>query len=335
MPLVKHGKEVDPEISRLSYKQRQQLIYNDYTQDVKAFRTKRNQLLHRIREHSKALAGAFIDEKLAIIEQSNRSPHMFEATRALFRRRLPSLSLHDSTGGYMPSRQEAGIQIKQHFQGQFIDPMRMPVAGGGVKRPLNNPITAFKLERAFRRLRNGRAMGPDSIPAELLKYGSDLLAQPLADIINHGLAAGDNIHLGDGILLGLPKPNKPAGQCASLRPIVLINSICKVISLVVLRSISLKVEQYLSPHQSGFRPCHSTADAVWADRWIAVSAQRYKERFHILEIDLSRAFDTVNRDKFFSVLKPLLNDDEIQLIRLLLQDAILSTPQSPVIPVRE
>ena len=43
-----------------------------------------------------------------------------------------------------------------------------------VKRPLNNSITAFELERAFRRLLNNRATDPDSTPAELLKYGSDL-----------------------------------------------------------------------------------------------------------------------------------------------------------------
>ena len=73
-------------------------------------------------------------------------------------------------------------------------------------------------------------MGPESITTELLNYGSELLAQPLADIINHGLATGDNIYLGDGILLGLPKPNNRAGQCASVRPIVLLNSIRKAIS---------------------------------------------------------------------------------------------------------
>ncbi|KAL3665005.1 hypothetical protein V7S43_010180 [Phytophthora oleae] len=50
MPLVNHTKEVDPELSRLSYEQRQlrQLIYNDHKQDVKVMRTKRNRLLHWI-----------------------------------------------------------------------------------------------------------------------------------------------------------------------------------------------------------------------------------------------------------------------------------------------
>ncbi|OWZ09125.1 RxLR effector protein [Phytophthora megakarya] len=299
MPLVNHTKVVDPELSRLSYEQRQlrQLIYNDHKKDVTTLRSKRNKLLHRIQDRNKALAGAFIDEKLAAIEQ---------------------------LGKYILNRKETGATIKKHFQDQFSDPTRTPVVDDGLKCPLTNPITANELERAFRRLRNGRATGPDSVPAELLKYGSEFLAQPLADIINQGLTTGDNIHLGDGILLGLPKPNKPVGQCASLRPIVLLNSIRKAISLVVLRRISPKVEQFLSPHQSGFRPSRSTADAVWAHRWIAARAQRYKERFHILGIDLSRAFDTVNRDKLLSVLKPILDDDEIRLIRLLLRDTMLS-----------
>ncbi|RQM10964.1 hypothetical protein DD237_008436 [Peronospora effusa] len=238
---------------------------------------------------------------------------MFEATRALFRRRLPSFSLHDSTGTYILSRQEAGIQIKKHFQDQFFDRPRTPVADEGVKRPLNNPITAFELECAFRRLRNGRATGPDSIPAELLKYGSELLAQPLADIINHGLATGDNIHLGDGILLELLKPNKPAGQCdlfGGATP-----------HLPQGRTIFVPAPKRV---QTLSRHCRCTADAVWAHRWIAARAQRYKERFHIFGIDLSRAFDTVNRDKLLSVLKPLLDDDEIRLIRLLLRKTMLS-----------
>ncbi|RQM11608.1 hypothetical protein DD237_008543 [Peronospora effusa] len=260
---------------------------------------------------------------------------MFEATRALFRRRSPLTSLCDPTGKYILSCEEAGTKIKQHFQERFSDPTRSTIADDGIKRPLDNPTTAYELECAFRRLRNGRETGPDCIPAELLKYESELLSQPLADIINHGLTTGNNIHLGDKILFGIPKPNKPAGQCASLRPIVPFNSIRKAISLAMLRRISFKVEKYLSPHQSGFRPCRSTADAVWAHRWIAARAQRYKERFHILGIDLSRAFDTVNRDKLISVLKTILDDNEIRLIRLLSSrhNALPPTRQMPAFTI--
>ena len=57
--------------------------------------------------------------------------------------------------------------------------MRISIADDGLKRFLKNPITAYDLECAFRLFRNGRATGPDFIPVELLKYGSELLAQPL------------------------------------------------------------------------------------------------------------------------------------------------------------
>ena len=67
----------------------------------------------------------------------------------------------------------------------------------------------------------------------------------------------------------------------------------------------------------------------------AARAQRYKERFRILGIDLSRAIDTVNRDKLLSVLKPLLDDDEIStgLASTTRHNALPSTRQSPVLPV--
>jgi len=142
MPLVRHSKQVNSELSRLSYEQRhlRQLIYNDHTQDVTALRTKRNRLLHRIQARSKALARALIDEKLAVIEQSNCSTHMFEAMRVLFRRRLPLTSLCDSSGKYILSPHEAGIKIKQHFADQFSDPTRMSVVDDGLQRPLTNRL---------------------------------------------------------------------------------------------------------------------------------------------------------------------------------------------------
>ncbi|POM60030.1 EndonucleaseReverse transcriptase [Phytophthora palmivora] len=204
-------------------------------------------------------------------------------------------------------------KIRQHFKEQFADPGRTPVKADNDQRPLDNPVTADEIQAAFAKLCNGQA-------TELLKYGAATLAQPIADLLNYGFETGDHIHRGEGILLGLPKPNKPAGQCASLRPIVLLNSIRKAVSLIALKRISPKVEVFLSPYHSGFRPSRSTVDAVWTHRWIAARAQTYPEKFYILGIDMSRAFDTIDHDKLLSVLRTFLTDDEIRLICLLLQD---------------
>ena len=158
MPFVTHNKEVNPDLSRLSYEQRQlrQLIYNDHRQDVTGLHLRRNWLLHQIRERSKALARAFIDDKLAIIEQTSHSTQMFEATRALFKRRPPVTSLRDPTKANTFSATKKQV-LSNTSKNSSQTPCAFYIADDGLKRPLDNLITAYELECAFRRLRNGRA----------------------------------------------------------------------------------------------------------------------------------------------------------------------------------
>ena len=40
----------------------------------------------------------------------------------------------------------------------------------GPPRPLNTPITSSEVQYAASKLKNGKAVGPDEIPNELLKY---------------------------------------------------------------------------------------------------------------------------------------------------------------------
>jgi hypothetical protein len=53
------------------------------------------------------------------------------------------------------------------------------------------------------------------------------------------------------------------------------------------------VENFLDASQSRGR---GTADAVWAHRFIISKALKFQTKFKILGIDLSIAFDTVNRN---------------------------------------
>jgi len=133
-------------------------------------------------------------------------------------------------------------------------------------------------------LKNGKAAGKDGIPGELLKYAAPHLCTPIADIMNQGFEEGEQVNLGEGILICLQKPNKPKGACSSLRPIVLLNTIRKAISIVTLNRISDKVNNFLSPFQSGFRKYRGKADAVWAHRWLSAQVQFFKKRYTFLEL---------------------------------------------------
>ncbi len=82
---------------------------------------------------------------------------------------------------------------------------------------------------------------------------------------------------------------------SSLRPIVLFSSPRKTLSLVTLERIRPTVENFLSKSQSGFRKFRSTSDAVWAHKWMIARITKFKEELFILGIDMSRAFDTIDR----------------------------------------
>ncbi|OWZ24155.1 RxLR effector protein [Phytophthora megakarya] len=199
------------------------------------------------------------------------SARMYHAVRDLNRTRLQPLLLLDQEGKYILHQRKTNSLVKAHFKEQFNDPRRSTVSSDCERRALTCPITAVEVETSLRRLKNGRASGPDDIPAEPLKYDDSELAPSFA---------------------GLPR-----GHCSSLRSIVLLNSIRKAIALVVLARISSAVDNYLSSYQSGFRKHRSTADAVWAHKWICARVQRYRETIHVLGINLSRAFDTIDREK--------------------------------------
>ena len=126
-----------------------------------------------------------------------------------------------------------------------------------------------------------------------------------------------DLPLGVGVIVTVPKPGKKP-TVENRRPITLLNNLRKILSLVILERIRPAVEEYLGPSQSGFRRNRGTADAVWAHRFMISKAQKFYTRFHILGIDLSKAFDTVNRAKLLQTIKPLIDNDSYQMIERLM-----------------
>ena len=131
------------------------------------------------------------------------------------------------------------------------------------------------------------------------------------------------VDIGSGSLIPLQKPNKPLGPPSNVRPIVLLNTLRKTLSLLTLARVRPKVDQYLAQTHSGFRPGRSTADVVWAHRWLVAKTQRYHSTVHLLGIDLSKAFDTIKRDTLLTVLEAFLSDDDVRLIRVLISNTRL------------
>ena len=120
-----------------------------------------------------------------------------------------------------------------------------------------------------------------------------------------------------------PKPGKPKGPVKNLRPLTLLNTIRKALSLITLERIRSKVTSYISSNQSGFQPDRSTADVVWTHKWLSAKCSITQDlKIFITGIDMSAAFDTINRTDLLDILSDsvALEEDEIRLIRFLLSN---------------
>ena len=136
----------------------------------------------------------------------------------------------------------------------------------------------------------------------------------LTDIFNTAIENNEDIGIGMGTLIVLQKPGKPKGPVNNLRPIVLLSALRKLLSIITLRRIRPRVEQFLAPTQSGFRTNRSTTDAVWAHKWMAALVQKIHTTIEILGIDLTAAFDMLDRKKLLDQALLIFNKDELRLI---------------------
>lgn len=189
--------------------------------------------------------------------------------------------------------------------------------------PLKKPITAVEVRDAAMKMNNGKSYGNDGIPGEFWKYGGPAVHQTLADIFNGIFQTETPVpQLVEGILIPLNKPGK-ALTPNQTRPITLVNTSRKILSSIVLDRIYDRVMNFISINQSGFRRNRSTADMVWTYRWIMATTQKFDMEFHIMGIDLSKAFDCIHRELLIESLKRIIEEDELKIIVFLLSETSL------------
>ena len=115
----------------------------------------------------------------------------------------------------------------------------------------------------------------------------------------------------NGNMRALQKQKKPKGPRKNLRPVTLLNTIRKALSICTLYRTRDKIEAYLSVNQSGSKPFRSTSDIVWTHRCYAAKTALSEVDIHITGIDMSSAFDTIDRKLLLEILKIMFYEDEI------------------------
>ena len=268
-----------------------------------------------------------MDEIAARVENFHNGAKAFAAIKELKDQAPRSkVIVHDEMNEIIHDKEKAVEKIASHFKSQFTSKEAEELEPFfGNPRPLKNPISIEEVENAIRRLKNRKAVGPDALPIEVIKATGKEGAIFIAKVLNKAFEKHESLDVGRGILSAIQKVGKPKGPMSSLRPIVLLTCLRKILSLITLYRIRDKVEVFISPSQAAYRKGRATTDIVWAHRWIIATAIRFKSEIHILGLDMSRAFDTISRTKMMNILRVDvgLEDDELRMCQLLLANTTL------------
>ena len=308
--LIKDRKDILRRLRRHRPTSKLKIRYNRVTNTIKA----RIKLLQNEKLH-------FIANTLEEYKGNKKS---YEAMRMLKKTTPTPFTLLDPDCHILNNAPHL-LPIIQNFYTTFFnqDGITPPSPWIGDPRPLRHPIHPAEVTDATTRLSNGRAAGIDGTPGELYKYGGAHLHTHIAATFNSIFTTHQTVQaLGQGILITINKPGKPH-IINNTRPLTLLTSLRKILSLILLNRIYPKVDKYISISQSAYRKNRSTADLLWAYRFYMATTQKYKDEFNIMGIDLSKAFDCINRSLLLETMQTLLDEDEYRILLLLITNTTL------------
>lgn len=102
---------------------------------------------------------------------------------------------------------------------------------------------------------------------------------------------------------------------------ILLSVIRKILAIIMIRRTQTKLEQKIPISQAAYRSGRGTAEHVLALKLLAdkaISSSDYE--INILLLDMSKAFDTIERDTLLEDLKLVLDPDEVHMFYILLKD---------------
>lgn len=171
---------------------------------------------------------------------------------------------------------------------------------------LDQTISLMEMETAARNMRKGASPGPDGIPPEFYIAFWPLLGPLLMDMVSFSINNGSFLRDVNVALISLLlKKDKDPMDCASYRPISLLNADLKIFSKVLARRLEGHLPQLVNNDQTGFIKSRLASDNVRRLLHIMDAAQNLASPSAVLSLDAMKAFDRLEWDFLWVVLEKM------------------------------
>ena len=168
--------------------------------------------------------------------------------------------------------------------------------------------TLEEVQLCIKQLTSGKAPGADGIPPDIYKHGGTAVAEQLLDLFTKIWDDGEVLQdFRDATIIHLYKNKGDHMCCDNHRGISLLNIAGKILARLVLNRLNKHVDNIdlIPESQCGFRPKRGTDDMVFALRQVQEKCKLHGQDLYLLFIDLTKAFDTVNREGLWCILEKI------------------------------
>lgn len=163
-------------------------------------------------------------------------------------------------------------------------------------------ISKDEVRTAMKRMKSGKAVGPDGIPVEAWKCLGEMAVGLLTRLFNKILESErmpEEWRL--SVLVPIFKNKGDVQSCGNYRGIKLLSHTMKVWERVV--EARLRGEVPICEQQYGFMPGKSTTDAMFALRMLMERYREGQKELHCVFVDLEKAYDRVPREELWHCMR--------------------------------
>ena len=167
------------------------------------------------------------------------------------------------------------------------------------------PITTTELETALHDMHNNKSPGPDGLPVEFYRKFWPLIKKPLTSLFNHDFIHGSLSTTQSSALLRLLFKKDDATLLKNWRPISLLNTDYKILAKAISQRLKRVLPFVIHEDQTCGIPNRSIYENLFRLRDMAYYSILNKTNLILINLDQEKAFDTVNRNFLYKILKTM------------------------------
>ncbi|GBZ63276.1 hypothetical protein M6K162_2511 [Staphylococcus aureus] len=252
---------------------------------------------------------AFLSNQCKEIEENNRmgkTRDLFKKirdTKGTFHAKMGSIK--DRNGMDLTEAEDIKKRWQEYTEELYKKDLHDPDNHDGVITHLEPDILECEVKWALESITMNKASGGDGIPVELFQILKDDAVKVLHSICQQIWKTQQwPQDWKRSVFIPIPKKGN-AKECSNYRTIALISHASKVMLKILQARLQQYVNRELPDVQAGFRKGRGTRDQIANIRWIMEKAREFQKNIYFCFIDYAKAFDCVDHNKLWKILKEM------------------------------